>query len=198
MIRPAQKSDSPSLAKLHTETLTSSFLASLGLSFLRNLYNFLIQKEKVWVYEEENKIKGFVSFSVNSAGMMKRFIIKNPGCLFLLLIKTMVQPKNFIRFFETYMAPFKSNKSKSSTKLPKGELLSIAMNPTCQASGIGSQLVKTLEEYLNEKQITSYKVVAGVELVGANKFYLKNGFELVKRIKIHGNSLSNVYVKKLD
>ena len=77
MIRPAQKTDSPSLAKLHTATLTSSFLAGLGLAFLNKLYTFLIQTEKVWVYEEDGDIKGFVSFSGNSAGMMKRFL-KSP------------------------------------------------------------------------------------------------------------------------
>jgi len=77
MIRLALKSDSSSLAKLHAETLITSFLASLGQVFLHNLYTFLIQKEKVWVYEEEGVIKGFVSFSHHSSGMMKRFL-KSP------------------------------------------------------------------------------------------------------------------------
>jgi hypothetical protein len=35
MIRPALKTDSSSLAKLHAETLTTSFLAGLGLAFLK-------------------------------------------------------------------------------------------------------------------------------------------------------------------
>jgi len=54
-----------------------------------------------------------------------------------------------------------------------------------------------LEEYLKQNQITSYKVVAGQEFVGANKFYIRNGFVLIQQIKIHGDSMSNVYVMEL-
>lgn len=57
MIRLAIKSDSSSLAQLHAETLISSFLASLGQTFLCNLHAFLILKEKVWVYEYRSEIK---------------------------------------------------------------------------------------------------------------------------------------------
>lgn len=185
------------MAKLHTETLTTSFLASLGLAFLGNLYAFLIQKEKVWVYEEEGGVKGFVSFSGNSAGMMKRFLIHCPGCLFLLAIRTIVHAGNLKRFGETFRAPLKSKQDNDLIELPSGELLSISVSPICQASGIGSQLLKALEDYLQQNQVTSYKVVAGVELVGANKFYLKNGFVLAKQIRIHGDKLSNVYIKEL-
>jgi len=197
VIRPALKPDSSSLAKLHAETLTTSFLASLGQTFLCNLYTFLIQKEKVWVYEEQDEIKGFVSFSMNSSGMMKRFIFHCPGCLFLLAIRTIIQPANFKRFFETFRAPFKSQQANDFIELPSGELLSISVSPNCQASGIGSQLVKALEEHLQQNQVSAYKVVAGEELVGANKFYLKNGFVLATQIRIHGESISNMYVKEI-
>ena len=198
MIRPAQKTDSPSLAKLHTATLTSSFLAGLGLAFLNKLYTFLIQTEKVWVYEEDGDIKGFVSFSGNSAGMMKRFLFNCPGCILSLAFRTIVQPANLKRFIETFRAPFKSTASNDTIGLPLGELLSISVSPNCQASGIGSQLVKALEMHLHQNRILSYKVVAGEELVGANKFYLKNGFVLATQIKIHGDKLSNVYVKEVQ
>lgn len=197
MIRPAQKTDSLSLAKLHAGTLTTSFLAGLGLNFLSNLYQFIITKEKVWVYEEENEIKGFVSFSANSSGMMKRFIINCPACLFLLALRTITQPANLKRFMETFRAPFKSKENNVSGNLPSGELLSISVSPNCQATGIGSQLLKALEMHLHQNRILSYKVVAGEELVGANKFYLKNGFVLATQIKIHGDKLSNVYIKEM-
>lgn len=197
MIRPALKTDSASLASFHAETLTTSFLAGLGLQFLSKLYAFIITKEKVWVYEEDHEVKGFISFSGNSAGMMKRFIIHCPGCLVLLVFKTITQPTLLKRFMETFRAPFQSQKTNGSISLPSGELLSISVSPNCQASGIGSQLLKTLEDYLHQNWILSYKVVAGEELVGANKFYIKNGFALAKQIRIHGEKLSNVYVKNV-
>jgi ribosomal protein S18 acetylase RimI-like enzyme len=200
MIRPAKKTDSYSIAKLHADTLTNSFLAGLGLNFLSNLYKFLIKKENVWVYLEDNEIKGFISFSENSAGMMKRFLFNCPGCIVLLASKTIVQPANLKRLMETFLAPFQSRKlelTNDSIHLPKGELLSISVKPNCQASGIGSQLIKALEDYLLLNHIPDYKVVAGEDLIGANKFYLKNGFVLATQIKIHDKKISNVYTKCL-
>lgn len=200
MIRLAKKNDALPIALLHHKTLTNSFLAGLGLNFLSNLYAFLIKKENVWVYEENNEVKGFVTFSKNSASMMKRFLINCPGCIVSLALKTILHPANLKRFWETFHAPFKSKKSKNvkdSICLPSDELLSISVNPNCQASGIGSQLLNTLENYLRLNNISQYKVVAGENLISANKFYLKNGFTQVMQIRIHGNELSNVYVKKL-
>lgn len=200
MIRFANKNDSPSLAQLHTITLITSFLAGLGISFLTSLYAFLIKKERVWVYEENNEIKGFVAFSENSAGMMKRFLVSCPGDIFSLVLKAILQPAILKRFWETFHTPFKSKKfeeAKDIIHLPKGELLSISVIPNCQAKGIGNQLVNALEDYLRQNQILRYKVIAGDELVGANNFYVKNGFVLANQIKIHGEKISNVYIKNI-
>lgn len=200
MVRPAKLNDSGQIASIHLSTLTNSFLASLGLKFLINLYQFLIFKEKVWVYEEDQNIKGFISYSRNSAGMMKRFLINCPKCLLLLAIKIFTHPNILIKLFETFQSPYNSKKitdSQNSFSLPKGELLSIAITPNCQASGIGSRLLLSLEDYLKQNSITKYKVIAGNKLIGANKFYQKNGFELTAQITIHGNDISNVYLKNI-
>lgn len=200
MISLARIEHSSAIARLHAETLTTSFLASLGNNFLSKLYAFLITKEKVWIYEEANEIKGFVCFSANSSGTMKRFLINCPHCIILLAMKTITHPVYLKRFTETFTAPFKSKKTKSgnrSINLPLGELLSISVSPNCQAVGIGGQLVNALEEYLIHKNISQYKVIVGEELIGANKFYKKNGFILATQIKIHGEKRSNVYVKNI-
>ena len=69
--------------------------------------------------------------------------------------------------------------------------------PQAQQGGIGSKLLKALEEELIKRGFTRYKVIAGQKLEGANKFYRKNGFVLAKQISIHGNEVSNVYVKEI-
>jgi ribosomal protein S18 acetylase RimI-like enzyme len=200
MIRPAIKSDVLSIAQLHRKTLTSSFLAKLGIGFLNSLYVFLIKKELVILYAEDENIKGFVSFSANSSGMMKRFLVSCPVCIFKLMGILVSSPILLKRFIETFTAPFKSKTSQSAKgniKLPDAELLSISVDPGCQQSGIGSQLLKALEEELLIKGIRKYKVIAGVSLEGANKFYNRNGFTMVSQVMIHGNELSNIYIKEI-
>lgn len=200
MIRPAQIADAFAIAVLHQQSLTNSFLAKLGAGFLESLYVFLIKKELVIVYTEETIIKGFVSFSNNSSGMMKRFLVTCPVCIFKLFGILLSSPVFLKRFIETFIAPFKSKTSQSSAGkviLPDAELLSISVNPNCQKSGIGSQLLIALENQLLLKGIRNYKVIAGVSLESANKFYLKNDFVCVSQVIIHGNELSNIYTKEL-
>lgn len=200
MIRPALKSDDSAIAVLHRNTLTNSFLAKLGPRFLKSLYAFLIQKENVIIHAEENTITGFVSFSYNSAGMMKRFLFSCPVCIFILMRILLTSPAFLKQVIETFTAPFKSKISNSSSDiiiLPRAELLSISVHPDYQKSGIGSQLIARMEKRLLGNGILKYKVIAGASLEGANKLYLKNGFVLVSPIMIHGNELSNIYVKHL-
>jgi len=197
MIRNAVKTDASYLARLHAETLPESFLSQLGISFLNKLYDFLVKTELVLVKVDHNRIKGFVSFSSDSANMMKRFLFHCPSCMVLLIIKTIVHPSILKLLFETYQAPIKSKNKNGLDIFPGGELLSISVDINCQASGIGSRLLNALEEELIENNIFQYKVIVGEKLKNANKFYLKNGFSFADQINIHGNEVSNIYTKHL-
>ncbi len=98
--------------------------------------------------------------------------------------------------WETFRAPSLSNAS-TDEHIPETELLSICVSPQAQQGGIGGKLVNELEKELKNRKITRYKVIAGAKLNGANRFYIKNGFQLSKQITIHGNDLSNVYIKEI-
>lgn len=169
-------------------------------SFLTSLYSFLIQEELVFVFKKEDKTIGFVSCSLNSGGIMKKFLLSCPSGLVKLVWMLAKKPKMLIPLLETFRAPEKSKsnlKNNSEIKLPKTELLSISVDPSFQKENIGTQLLHELEQCLRTNGINKYKVIAGETLIGANKFYLKNGFVLATQIKIHGDSLSNVYTKEL-
>ncbi|GEM_PF-1193748 len=200
MIRQAIRADASAVARLHQKTLKNSFLAKLGKGFLTSLYLFLIRKELVLVYEEQQEIRGFVSFSSDSSCMMQRFLFTSPGCIFRLLGIFITSPHFLKQFIETFAAPFKSKNVHSPTGkkiLPHSELLSISVDPGCQQGGIGTRLLKALEEQLIRNEIPIYKVIAGISLESANKFYQRNNFTLVSQVMIHGNELSNIYMREL-
>lgn len=198
MIERAEKSDAGIIASLHKDNINKGFLSSLGKSFLRSLYIYLIKKELVIVERDGKKITGFVSYSYDSSGIIKRFIYSRPLVLFTILFSLIKKPSLFRSLFETIKAPVKSNdQSQLNETLPTGELLSISVDPKYQKSGIGAILLSALEAELRRSNIKAYKVVAGNKLAGANKFYRKNGFTLAKTICIHSNSLSSLYVKNI-
>lgn len=193
------RKDSIIIANLHLTTINEGFLSELGLGFLKSLYTYLIQKELVIVFKEKEQVLGFVSCALSSSGIMKRFLFASPLGILRLLVAILKNPQFIKPLMETYKAPKQSKSIPDlNIKIPETELLSISVSPLAQKGGIGTQLLQGLEDELIKRGITSYKVIAGEKLEGANKFYKKNGFVLAKQISIHGNAISNVYVKNLN
>jgi len=198
MVIIANSLHSRRVALIHFKELKTSFLSSLGLQFLTGLYDTIIYQGILLVSMDGLRIDGFVSFSPNTKKLMIGFILSNPLNFFRLSLQFFRNPALLRKSIETLSAPFKSShRSKSESELPSAELLSIAVDSKIQKSGIGSQLLVALENEIRKLGIREYKVIAGSTLVSANKFYLKNGFNHVMQIRVHGNELSNVYVKKL-
>jgi len=199
MISKVNLEDSFELAQLHQQTINEGFLSKLGVGFLQSLYSFLIKKEVVLIYKEGNKVLGFVSCALSSQGIMKRFLFSSLGGIFKLILAILKNPGLIKPLFETYRAPSLSeSNSVAKTEIPETELLSISVSPLAQKGGIGTQLIHALEEELKIRGRLKYKVIAGEKLESANKFYCKNGFVLAKQITIHGNDISNVYVKEIN
>lgn len=198
MILKASTQDAIQVAKLHQQTITEGFLQKLGVGFLRTLYVFIIQKELVLVYREENKVQGFVSCALSSKGIIKRFLLSGFSGVFQLALALLKNPKLLPSALETFRAPVLSNADGDKTvDIPETELLSISVSTLAQKGGIGTALLFALEEELKSRGILKYKVIAGEKLDGANSFYKKNGFVLAKQITIHGNDVSNIYVKTI-
>lgn len=196
MISLAHIEHSTQIASIHKHTISQGFLSRLGIGFLDHLYKFLIINELVFVDIENGKVLGFVSCAIKSDGIMKRFLIAQPISIFKILFILIKEPSLIFPLIETYRTPSLSmSDSGKNIRFPETELLSISVNPNYQNSGIGIKLLNSLEMELKRKEIYRYKVIAGEKLLSANKYYLKNGFELAKKITIHGNDVSNVYIK---
>lgn len=199
ILNPATTVQIAAIARLHKQVLTSGFLSKLDLSILCSLYQ-LINKEGILLVAitEDNKLAGFVSFSHDTKMLMRLFVKPSLDISMRLIINYLKHPSFILRSFETLLAPFKHGNSKEvKVNVPGGELLSIVVNPEVQHSGTGTALLSQLEEELRKRQIFTYKVVTGEQLISANRFYQKNGFLLAGRIRIHGKAMSNVYVKNI-
>ncbi len=201
MIEKAIPVDASALAELHYKTITEGFLVRLGTGFLKSLYAFLIRHEMILVYRDHSKIIGFVSASIRPDGMMIKFLILCPGCLVRLALKSLVNPKLFNSILETFKVPEKSKLTSTENaeiKLPDTEILCMSVDPDFQSQKIGTQLLTAMEKHLRTLGVKKYKVITMESLVGANQICVKSGFHLVTKIKIHGNIISNVYVKKIE
>ncbi len=195
-IREARKDDVADVARLHKTQIPSGFISSLPLSVVQRLYKTIAGNELLYVISEHDKVLGFVSASLNTSKLYKRFVIQNMLAI-LPVFTTLIFRKNFLkRSLETLKAPAKTKTAKIEDELP--ELLSVVVRPGRQAGGVGKMLLDKLESELKSREISKYKVVAGNKLISANRFYEKYGFELSRQTEIHKGDKSNVYIKSLS
>ncbi|NCA77654.1 MAG: N-acetyltransferase [Alphaproteobacteria bacterium] len=199
-INPATIHQIGKIAELHKQVLTSGFLSRLDTAILGKLYK-LILKEGILLaaVTDDSSLAGFVSFSHDTKKLMRMFVKSSPDIYLRLFITYLRHPSFVLRSLETMLAPFKhGNNNKGIRNIPASELLSIVVNPAVQHTGTGTALLQKLEGELKKRKIYSYKVVAGEQLISANRFYQKNEFLLTDRIRIHGKTMSNVFVKSLS
>lgn len=138
MISIAAKADAEDLASIHHSALNNSFLAELGNSFLSNMYRFLINKEVVYTAKENNQLIGFISASLSTDGLIKRFVLANPLNLIRLGLSIAIKPHLIKRVFETAKATKtkpKTSIGQDSIELPHVELLSIAVDSNIHQKG---------------------------------------------------------------
>lgn len=191
----AKLNDAKTIAELHKKEIALGFISSLNIKVIEKLYQTIIKEELVFVLKDEGIIIGFVSCAINTGKLYKKFILSNLFQLIPLFIGKIFSISFIKKIIETLKAPSKSKQSESEEELP--ELLSIVVDTEKQARGAGKLLLDELEKELYCKQIKKYKVVAGDNLISANKFYLKNDFVLNKKTEIHKGAVSNIYVKNL-
>ena len=191
-IRNAHTSDCASIATLHKELLPTSFLGRLSGRFLDLLYTELLCSNNgiVIVGEEQGRIVGFITGTVNTSQFYKYFLKRNFLSAGLLLLPYIIKKDVSTRIFET----FTYGKKATSASLPEAELLSMAVGETYQGRGVGQELFAHLVEEYRRRGVNCFKVVVGDTLERANKFYLKVGCRKRGEYEVHRGEKSNVYV----
>lgn len=182
------------IASIHKNELKLGFISTFNLRAIELIYSFIISEDYVFVAIDGDNVIGFVAGTKRTSGLFKDFIKKH-GIKFIgLLLPRFFSPSFIMRVSETLFSPGKS--AVEEEELP--ELLTIAVDSSIQAKGVGKLLLDALEGAYMEQKIDCYKVVAGGVLESANQFYQKYGFELSKKVELHKGMISNIYTKKLS
>lgn len=63
------------------------------------------------------------------------------------------------------------------------EIVSLAVNPNTQGKGVGKQLLAAIEQWAQDQNITTIRLISGVERLGAHQFYEACGYILRKQHK---------------
>ena len=186
-------------ANLHLNYLDKGFLSSLGLPFLKLLYE-AIDKNKHSVLIIEMKGEEVVGFVSGSTRGMKtiyfNLLLKLPS-LIIALYPILFSIKKLYKIFEILTISRKSKKLNLLKQIPQEELLSIVVHPDFRGMGFSETLFKKLITYFDKNRIPAFKIIVGESLDRAHSFYLKHGAKPVGEMEVHNGKNSIIYVKKL-
>jgi ribosomal protein S18 acetylase RimI-like enzyme len=183
------------VARLHAESITQGFLTRLGTRFLRRLYLGIAHDDEscVFVAREANGVVGFCAYSRDVGAMYRRVLRASLLRLGSASLPFSLNPWLLKEIFETLRYPAKQR----AQSLPAAEILSIAVSDQARGAGIGRLLLNEALRRARADGESAVKVLAGVELDDANRFYERCGFDRAAELIQHGKVL-NVYVRDLS
>jgi ribosomal protein S18 acetylase RimI-like enzyme len=181
-------------AHLHIEGIPTGFISSLGREFVAALYETIAEDKNSFgfIAVEDDKVLGFVAFSINLSKLYKYVILKKCFKFAFILARKMMSVQAIKKVWANLFYP----KKMKDMALPDAELLSIAIAIEGRGRGIAKQLVDAGFEECRKRGIDKVKVLVAVDNEAANKLYKKCEFKLITQIDSHG-ILSNIYVRDL-
>lgn len=164
---------------IHNVAFKGFFLTSLGSDFLKTYYSSCLKSKStiaLGITDDHENILGFAMGTIKSSGYHKDILLRNFFPLFFSLFKLFIpNPRMLLRLF--------LNLSKSPSKKDRGdyaELLSIAVLPQSEGSGIGKLMLNHFEESVKNRGV--FRVTLTTDYYKNDsvvKFYQKNNYSVL-------------------
>lgn len=181
------------VVEIHLNTFKGFFLTFMGRGFLRQMYRSYCEHDGsvlLAAADEEGTLLGFVAYSEDMSGLY-RFMIKKHLIPFAWysLGAFFRKPKVFMRLVRAFLKPGEVEREERYV-----ELSSIGVDPNVKSKGVGSLLIDAVKQRVDFSKIAYISLETdAVNNEGANHFYVKNGFELVREYETREGRKMNEY-----
>lgn len=167
----------PAVAELHRSVLPTSFLATLGDTFLRRLYRRLVLSEHgfLLVAGDDGDVQGFCSGAHDTGALYREFVRRDGPAAGLAALAPAVKRPG--RVWETWSY----GRSTPEEDQPLAELLSLGVRPDARRLGLGAALVSGFQEHL----AAPATVTVGAVNRDALALYERQGFRPTGRRDVH-------------
>ena len=179
------------VARLHIDNLDQSFLATLGETFLSEMYRALDASSStvLLVERHEGDVIGFVTGGSSMGPVYKTMLIRVWVWAVPLGLR-LLSPKRFKRVFDI----LKYSRADGDESLPSHELLSIAVGSQARGTGVSAKLYASLVEHFRSDDVKNFKIIVGEALTPAHKFYTKMGAKPHSSLEVHAGETSTLYI----
>lgn len=196
MIRCATAEDVPRIVQIHLQAFPAFFLSVLGRRFLRQLYLGVVEDETgvALIHEMDGIVHGFVAGSLMSARLYGRLIRKRwlrfaaaaAGAV-------LTRPWIAVRLIRALRKP-----AAEEAAIPAALLMSVAVLPQAQGTGIGAQLIKAFCCECVRHGVTKVRLTTdAVANEAANAFYRRLGFSVIRSFTTPEGREMNEYFQDL-
>lgn len=183
-VEAAEKGVINEIVNIHLATFKGFFLTFMGKGFLKQMYTAYTKhtQSDLLVAVADGSVVGFLAYSEHMSGLYK-YMIKHQlipfgwysaGAFFR-------KPKVFMRLIRAFLKPGEAHREEQYV-----ELASIGVHPDAKAKGVGSRLIDALKDEVDFNAfdyITLETDAVNNEI--ANRFYVKNGFRVVREYRTH-------------
>jgi ribosomal protein S18 acetylase RimI-like enzyme len=188
------KKDISQIVKVHRQEIQQGFLSSLGDKALEMIFSLASESDFGILITAKDVNTGctcgFVCGTTHTGAFYKDFLRRRFFQGIVYFVPKLLSPTKLWKAMETLIYPAK----KEVIDMPRAELLIIAVDNAYKGSGIAQTLFYELIKAFKNKGVTTFKVVAGRELVRAQRFYQKLGPTKVDSIQVHRGQSSLVYM----
>jgi ribosomal protein S18 acetylase RimI-like enzyme len=164
------------VVRIHKAGLGYTMNSRLGDDHLAFLYQFMATDEAsyVGVALMNQRAVGVVSGTADASGLNSRLLgAMSMGRRVRVALRFLSRPR---LIWELWKAMQIARPVMHEGKQVSAVLTTISVDPSCQARGIGAQLVAALERYLAGRGILNYRLDTLLENHAAREFYRKLGF----------------------
>lgn len=178
-IRRMTAADLDTVGRLHLESFPGFFLSFLGHSFLRQLYTGVLNDNSgiAFVSEIKGRLTGFVAGTAQPAGFYRRLLTGSWWRFAIASLPPILRRPTIIpRLFRALTMP-----SRATSGERRGLLMSVAVLPAAQGSGVGCKLVRRFLDEAKQRGLNSVELTTDkMNNDGANRFYQNLGFVYVR------------------
>lgn len=198
-IKKVPTKDIDALVIIHKCAFPNFFLTSLGDSFL-SLYYKTVKNSNQGIllgYYRETKLLGFCAATMVSASFHSRLIKENLlNYSFIAFRLLLFRPLAIVRLYKNLV---KKGSLIIEDKGNYAELLSIAVDTSCQGEGIGKKLLNELEKTVIERGGDCLSLTTDFEdNVKAQSFYASVGYKIFYDFIAYPKRKMYRYIKNLN
>lgn len=180
------------ISKLIADSIPNAVISSLGIRCGHIYYKKVSQNKYSCCFialDELNKIIGVIIGTVN--GDKSKKITNKDKIKLLLAANIRLFYIGCLKWFLKGILHKFIRRNERVTNLPNAELVAIAVDPNFRGSQLAYDLIKKIEEFMNEINSSEpYVILTEQENLRANKFYSKIGAKLIRTYNHHGRQIN--------